>query len=119
IEEAWARIESMKNSEADKRKLAEVKQAMARGELSREPNNAGKRFSKAEAKRLWQVLADKQRDAELAKLVDGTPANYVLVDTVEKLNAMIGNVKQAEFTAFDLETYGEEGGALDPWRGEI
>lgn len=119
IEEAWARIESMKNSEADKRKLAEVKQAMARGELSREPNNAGKRFSKAEAKRLWQVLADKQRDEELAKLVDGTPANYVLVDTVEKLNAMIGNVKQAEFTAFDLETYGEDGGALDPWRGEI
>src|SRR5690625_2132294 len=56
IDEAWARILSMKNSAPDQRRLAEVKQAMEAGEIGREAESAGKRFSKAEALRLWRVL---------------------------------------------------------------
>ena len=56
IDEAWARIFGMKNSDADMRRLREVKQAMDAGKIGREAESAGKRFSKAEALRLWRVV---------------------------------------------------------------
>src|SRR5699024_6548713 len=56
FEEAWARILAMKNSDADNRRLAEVKQAMEDGVIGREAKSVSKRFSKAEAIRLhWQL----------------------------------------------------------------
>lgn len=119
IEEAWQRIMAMKNSEADLRKLSEVKAAMAEGLIGREPSSAAKRFSKAEALRLWRVLADKQREGKLAELVANTPANYILVDTTEKLRGMTNDISTTELIALDCETFGEQGGALDPWRGEM
>jgi DNA polymerase-1 len=51
MEEAWARILAMKNSDADRQRLLEVKRAMEAGKIGRSPADAGKRFSKAEALR--------------------------------------------------------------------
>src|SRR5690625_7466445 len=64
MDEAWARIFSMKNSDADARRLLEVKAAMDAGKFGREAESAGKRFSKAEALRLWRVLDEMRRSEE-------------------------------------------------------
>lgn len=119
IGDAWERILAMKNSEADQRRLIEVKDAMEAGLIGRDPASVGRRFSKAEALRLWRVLADKQRERKLAELVANTPANYVLVDTFEKLEKMAADISSSDLIAFDCETFGKDGAALDPWRGEV
>jgi len=119
IEEAWQRILSMKNSDADQRKLIEVQSAMTEGLIGREPSAAGKRFSKAEALRLYKQLADSQREHKIAALVAKTPANYVLVDTPDKLQRMADDIRASDLIALDCETFGADGGALDPWRGEM
>lgn len=123
ITEAWARILAMKNSEADQARLLEVKAAMVEGTIGRSPSDAAKRFSKAEALRMYKELAESQRERNLAELVASTPENYVLVDTVQKLHEMkqyflrVG--EENELIAFDCETFGENNGALDPWRGNV
>lgn len=119
IDDAWQRILSMKNSDADQARLIEVKAAMQAGTIGRSPADAAKRFSKAEALRLWKQLAKAQRESKLAELVAKTPANYVLVDTWDKLEDLHQAISLADIIAFDLETFGANGGALDPWRGEI
>ncbi|QVY62956.1 DNA polymerase [Cytobacillus gottheilii] len=119
MDEAWARILAMKNSDTDQARLIAVKNAMTEGTISRSPSDAGKRFSKAEALRLYAQLAEQQRDQKLADLVAKTPANYVLVDTLDKLTKMADDIKAAEVIAFDCETFGENNGALDPWRGNV
>src|SRR5690625_6368642 len=73
IEEAWTRILSMKNSEADKRRLNEVKQAMSDGIIGREPESASKRFSKAEALRLWRKLDEINAKKRQQDRVENTP----------------------------------------------
>jgi DNA polymerase-1 len=119
LDEAWARILDMKNSESDQVKLLEVKNGMDAGLLGREPASVSKKFSKAEALRLYKQLAESQREAKLAELVAKTPSNYVLVDTIEKLYQLRDSIKTSEIMAFDCETFGENNGALDPWRGNV
>jgi DNA polymerase-1 len=119
LEEAWQRILSMKNSEADQRKLLEVKAAMESGVIGRDPASLAKRFSKAEALRLHKELAERKREEKLAELVAKTPSNYVLVNTIEKLERMKNDIAAADLIAVDCETFGEDGAALDPWRGQM
>lgn len=119
IEEAWIRILSMKNSETDQTRLHEVRTAFNEGLLGREPSSAGKRFSKAEALRLYKNLAESQREQKIAELVANTPDNYRLVDTTTMLLNMLTDIKQSEIIALDCETFGENDGALDPWRGNV
>lgn len=120
MDEAWTRILAMKNSAADDRRLREVRRAMDVGTIGREPESAGRRFSKAEALRLHARLVDIQRKETLRKLVESTPANYVLAQSFDDLDAMIADIKASEYVGFDLETYSDEkGGALDPWTGNV
>jgi DNA polymerase-1 len=125
IEDAWRRIFAMKLTDADQRKLAEVRDAMNRGLLGRNPaecytkSGRAKSFSKAEALRLYSKLAEQQRIEKLAELVAKTPSNYRLVDTVNQLHNMIFDIQSSELIAIDCETFGDDGGALDPWRGEM
>ena len=125
IEDAWERIWASKLTDADRRKLKEVYRAMEAGEIGRQPedmyNKRGKpkKFSKAEALRLHRVLMERQKEAKLAELVENTPDNYVLVDSSEKIAEMNATIKAADIIAVDCETFGEDGGALDPWRGEM
>jgi DNA polymerase I len=119
IEEAWTRILAMKNSDSDQARLLEVKSAMQAGTLGRSPADAVKRFSKSEALRLYKLLAESQREQKLADLVASTPENYELVDTEEKLRRMIRDIESTDLIAFDCETFGENNGALDPWRGNV
>lgn len=119
MDDAWQRILAMKNSEPDQQRLLDVKGAMTAGLIGREPANASKRFSKAEALRLYKYLAASQRESKLAELVAKTPSNYVLVDKIDKLTAMRDDIAQSELIAFDCETFGPDRAALDPWRGDV
>jgi DNA polymerase I len=124
LDEAWLRILAMSNSEADQARLIEVKNGMDAGLIGREPASVSKRFSKAEALRLYKVLAESQREQKLKDLVAKTPSNYVLVDSIQKLHEMKQyflrvDDEDTELIAFDCETFGEDNGALDPWRGNV
>jgi DNA polymerase-1 len=120
IGEAWHRIFGMKNSEADRGRLLEVKNAMAQGVIGRHPDALRRRFSKAEALWLWRELQEQQKEQKLAELVANTPSNYVLVKDTETLQKMIDDVNTADLIAVDCETYGNEhGDALDPWKGSM
>src|SRR5690554_6403251 len=106
IEDAWQRILAMKNSDADLRKLHEVKNAMERGVIGREPENASKRFSKAEALRLHSVLSEQQKEQKLADLVANTPDNYVLVTNSAQLDTLVETALKEPIIAVDTETTG-------------
>lgn len=110
----------MKNTEADTGRLQAVKGAMARGVIGRHPDALKKRFSKAEALRLWRELQEQQKEQKLVELVANTPSNYVLVKDTETLQKMIDDINSAELIAVDCETYGDKpGDALDPWKGNM
>lgn len=126
MDEAWVRIFESKLTDADRRRLIEVKQAMEDGVIGRNPsemfNKRGspKRFSKAEALRLHRKLLEIEREDTLRELVESTPDNYILVDINAKLDKLVGDINASELIAFDLETYSDKkGGALDPWMGKV
>ena len=106
VEEAWQRILSMKNSDADQAKLLEVKQAMASGKVGRNPADVKKRFSKAEALRLYKDLAESQREEKLAELVQKTPSNYRLINTEDSFAELLADLANEEIIAVDTETTG-------------
>src|SRR5690554_1641533 len=106
LEDAWARILAMKNSDNDLRKLHEVKRAMDEGVIGREPESANKRFSKAEALRLHKVLTKQQREQKLADLVANTPDNYVLVADAKELERLVKRALKEPIIAVDTETTG-------------
>lgn len=111
LEEAWARILTMKNSDPDQKRLLAVKQAMEEGRIGREPVATGKkqgRFSKAEALRLAKVLADKQREELLREMVENTPDNYSLVTDADHLAEVIEELSREELVVFDVETTGTD-----------
>lgn len=109
LEEAWQRILSMKNSEPDQKRLLAVREAMLVGKIGRDPAAAKKRFSKAEALRLYQELALLERDAKIAELVANMPSNFVLVTNEQQLREIVDVpyvlLNNAEI-AVDVETTG-------------
>src|SRR5690625_140378 len=114
IEEAWTRILSMKNSEADKRRLNEVKQAMSDGIIGREPESASKRFSKAEALRLWRKLDEINAKKRLQDMVDNAPDNYRLILDKRSFMDMFYEIAVEELIVFDVESTG-----VDVWSDRI
>src|SRR5690625_5046039 len=65
FEEAWERIFSMKNSDPDRQRLNEVRQAMESGRIGREEGSESKRFSKAEALRSEEHTSELQSRGHL------------------------------------------------------
>lgn len=109
LEEAWERIKQTKAYETDKEKLDAVKAAMDAGEIGREPVEEGKKqkkFSAAEAKRLYKVLVARKREQKLREMVDNTPANYELITTSERLAELSERLMEEDEVAVDTETTG-------------
>jgi DNA polymerase-1 len=105
LDEAWARILAMKNNSApDQAKLVEVRDAMQSGLVGRD--SEGKRFSKAEALRMYKVLAEQQREQKLADLVESTPENYRLIVTERQFERLVDELKGEDIVAIDTETTG-------------
>src|SRR5690625_524972 len=108
IDEAWQRIFAMKNSPTDEARLKSVKQAMENGVIGREPGSAGKRFSKAEALRLWTELEELERRNRLKELVDNMPDNYRLITSSDDFYGMLDELINEELIVFDVETTGTD-----------
>lgn len=106
VAEAWARILAMKNSATDQARLIEVKAGMDAGLIGREPASASKRFSKAEALRMYKELAESQREQKLADLVANTPANYHLITTERQFQSLLSELATEPIIAVDTETTG-------------
>ncbi|MEC0328737.1 DNA polymerase [Paenibacillus macerans] len=119
LPDAWARILAMKNSDADREKLLTVKYAMETGATGRHPSGVGKRFSKAEALRIYADMQERQKAETLRKMVESTPAHYVLVHNETTLAKAYKEIAAADLIAIDCETFGEDNAALDPWRGNM
>jgi DNA polymerase-1 len=109
----------MKGSDADREKLLAVKDAMETGAIGRHPSGVGKRFSKAEAMRMYAELSERNKAETLRKMVENTPAHYTLVCNEFTLAKAYTAIADADIIAIDCETFGEEDGALDPWRGTM
>jgi DNA polymerase I len=106
MEQAWERILAMKNTEADRQRLLEVKRAMEAGKIGRSPADAGKRFSKAEALRLWRQLAELERERKIAELVAKTPENYRLITNEAQFLSLLEALENEPMIALDTETTG-------------
>lgn len=114
MEDAWLRIFESKLTDADKRKLVEVKRAMESGAIGRLPeervnkNGSPKRFSKAEALRLYTQLRERQREETLRKMVEEMPSNYWLITDEERLDEFLDILADEDEIVFDVETTGTD-----------
>jgi DNA polymerase I len=106
VDEAWLRILAMSNSESDQARLLEVKAALNSGQIGRAPSDASKRFSKAEALRLYKQLAESQREQKLKDLVAKTPSNYELITTERQFERLLTELANEPIIAVDTETTG-------------
>lgn len=104
--DAWRRIFAMKNSEPDTKRLHEVERAMTAGTISRRPDSAGKRFSKAEALRLYGELVELQKADKLREMVKQAPDNYRLITKPAQLDAFVESLMREPIIAIDTETTG-------------
>lgn len=114
FEEAWDRIFAMKNSDPDVRRLHEVKQAMENDEIGRDPDSASKRFSKAEALRMYAVIEERKQAKILADMRENIPDNYVLITEESDLRRVAYELLAEEIIVFDVESTG-----VDVWKDRL
>lgn len=108
FEEAWERIFAMKNTDADKEKLIRVMEEMKEGTINRHPDKANKKFSKTEAKELFEKIKERDQLAILEKMVEETPSNYHLITDKRLFKRMFDLLKHEEMIVFDVETTGTD-----------
>lgn len=95
----------MKNSDKDKERLQEVRQAVESGELQSGVTDR-KKFSKSHALKLYQQLAEQRKAVIIEQMIANIPANYHSIQTREALFDMIALAKQETENALDTETTG-------------
>lgn len=97
------------NTDADKRKLVAVYEAIEGGELAKGVTDM-KKFSKAHAIRLYQVLVASRRDSMIAEMIANRPKNYVLVTEIKQLddlcNKLAREMRAKAIISLDTETTG-------------
>src|SRR5690606_4250416 len=104
--EAWERILAMKNTDTDRARLLSVTRALEAGLIGRAPSLVSKRFSKAEALRMYTDLSERNRAATLREMVEETPDNYMLITTEAELQSLKKRLLSEEVIAVDTETTG-------------
>ena len=113
--EDWDRIMAMKNSKTDNDRLQRTRDAMERGVIERDPADSVdkkgnvKKFSKAEALRLFAKLVVIEREATLKRMVEEMPDNYVLITEIESLREVVSvimTMRHEPIIAVDTETTG-------------
>ena len=88
-------------------KLVEVKKAIEAGEIGIGVVSL-KKFSKAHALRLYQVLMNKRKDAYIKETIEHTPFNYKLITKLEDFNHLLMDLHSETEIALDTETTGLE-----------
>lgn len=112
MEEAWAKIFSMKNSAKDKERLKLVKEYLEDGKVSREEDKLNKNFSKAEALRIYQKVQEMEREALLESIRNKDLSLYPLINDRFTLIEWVNKAVSCddEYLAMDFETVGDKGG---------
>ncbi|BCF74603.1 putative DNA polymerase I [Enterococcus phage phiM1EF2] len=112
MEEAWAKIFSMKNSAKDKERLNLVKEYLEEGKVSREEDKLNKNFSKAEALRIYQKVQEMEREALLESIRNKDLSLYPLINDRFTLIEWVNKAVSCddEYLAMDFETVGDNGG---------
>lgn len=120
MEEAWAKIFSMKNSAKDKERLKLVKEYLEEGKVSREEDKLNKNFSKAEALRIYQKVQEMEREAKFDEIRKKEWEKFPIINNIVELASWIDNALKCdnEYLAMDFETVGDNGGT-DMYREEI
>lgn len=98
-------ILQLKNSEPDKQRILEVRQAVESGELSAGVTDR-KKFSKSHCLNLYQQLKELRKAAIIEEYIQNIPENYHSIQTEESLYNMIKLAKQENENALDTETTG-------------
>ena len=106
LDEAWERIMAMKNSDTDNARIAEVRRAYNAGTIGRD--SPDKRFSKAEALRMWRKLDEIKQAERLHKMVEDMPDTYWLITDKERLDEFMTLVNDESEIVFDVETTGTD-----------
>lgn len=112
MDEAWARILAMKNSIPDEQRLLAVKRGMEAGRVGRD--SPDKRFSKAEALRMWRILDVEIQAERLREMVDNMPSNYELITDKPTFERFLKILESEDEIVFDVETTG-----VDIWSDHI
>lgn len=112
MEEAWAKIFSMKNSAKDKERLKLVKEYLEEGKVSREEDKLNKNFSKAESLRIYQKVQEMEREALLESIRNKDLSLYPLINDRFTLIEWVNKAVSCddEYLAMDFETVGDNGG---------
>ena len=105
IEKEWQIIlYKRKNTAKDQLRLEETYQAWKEGKIH--PDPTVRRFSKAEALRMYWRLVDINRKEKLKEMVENTPSNYHLVQTEDQLEQVCDWFEKEKLVALDTETDG-------------
>lgn len=104
-DEKWREVYSKKNTDTDLDKLRQVKAAVEAGEIGLE-NQSLRKFSKAQALRIYQTLVQNRKEQYLVNLVKNKPDNYELIDSEQKLDRLVRDLANEPIYAFDTETTG-------------
>lgn len=105
MEEAWERILSLKNTDKEVERLLDVKRLMENGTVGRDPE-AKKKFSRAEAMRIYEEVKSLLREEKLEALVATKPDNYILISSLAELKALLVELRKEPIIAVDTETTG-------------
>lgn len=108
LDESFARILAMKNSDPDIKRIHRVKQALDNGDITREVESLakGKNITKAEITRLSKSLDRMEAEQRLAEMVETMPDNYWLIQTAERLDEFLALLDDDKEIVFDVETTG-------------
>lgn len=119
MEESWAKIWSMKNSDSDLKKLKLVKTLMDSGKIGREEDKLSKAFTKTEAMRLFNRYQESMRAQRLEEMANEDLEKFPLINTEESLKAFVDGAMKADgvpsmgierLVSMDTETVGDDGG---------
>ena len=98
-------IFQMKLSEPDKKRLLDVRNAIAEGELESGVADM-KKFNKSHALRLHKQLLEQRKDAYVQEIVANIPPNYHSIQTEEQLAYLISLLSVTDICSIDTETTG-------------
>lgn len=103
-------IFQLKNSEADKKKLLEVREAIERKEIETGLDDLKKLNKSYALNVLYLKLVEIRRTRTIKELLDNFPENYFLINREEDFEGMLEVIKKEEILGLDTETTG-----LDPF----
>lgn len=100
-----AGIFQTKVTDADRRKLLEVKHALEAGEIGSQVEDLRK-FSKSHALNLYKLLVEQRKEQTIADMVANKPENYHLITTEDEFGELIELLGKEELIGLDTETTG-------------